>query len=107
MVVDYKRVDAGGQGALPGMLWIAEQIPGMTQRQDVTPVFISNGGFWRKPIFGCKLRILSARDVACSVVQRALLRGHLQRERLQRRLRKAWRCECGSSATPLCAVFGL
>jgi hypothetical protein len=44
IVIDYKRLTPG-EDVQPGLLWVAEQIPGMTQRADVTQVF-SDQGFW-------------------------------------------------------------
>jgi hypothetical protein len=43
MVLDYKRFTPGYVQS--GLLWVAEQIPGMTQRADVSAVF-ENQGYW-------------------------------------------------------------
>jgi hypothetical protein len=45
MVIDYKKFVPNKKSIAPGTLWILEQLPGLTQRDDVSAVLASQG-FW-------------------------------------------------------------
>lgn len=45
MVIDTKRFVPGSSTLQSGLLWIIEQIPGMTQRADVSDV-MARQGYW-------------------------------------------------------------